>query len=351
MAAPCATVSMMAVPANQLHCFIPGLLGPFGSSRAEGANPQAPHLERLLTRADRSVAPGRDYLSALYTAFGLPADDVVPSAALCRLAEGFEPGQAYWLHADPVYLRADMSRLLLFDSRSLDMEQDEAWNLGELINRHFAQDGWRLEPVAPDRWYLRLPESPRVRFHPLQDVAGRSIHAFLPSGEEASRWHGYLNELQMLLFHADANEQRRNQGRPEVSGVWLWGGGALPVAADCDWTRVRADYPFVRGLAKLHQVPTISADAPDPAQGKELIFKPDLLPAVRDGDIAAWSTAIQQLEPWLESLGRELRSKQLGRLILYPCNGHSYRLTAKTLRRFWRRSKPLNRLLQEHIAP
>ena len=79
--------------------------------------------------------------------------------------------------------------------------------------------------------------------------------------------------------------------------------------------------------------------------GDCLVFRDDLLQPVLDADATAWSQNLEQLEPLLETLGDALRRSRIEALLLYPCNGHSYRLTRSGLRRFWRRRKPITALL------
>lgn len=340
----------MNSPRNRLHLVLPGLFGPLGRLEEAVIEPRTPILETLLARADRSGAGGDDHLSTLFGLFGYstPQGADWPSAALCRLAEGAAADTGYWLHADPVLLKPDMDRLLLFDGRSLEIAPEEAEALGELILGHFADQGWRLEQAAPDRWYLRLPEAPALATHPLHRVAGRNLFPFLPEGGDRSRWHGLLNEIQMLLHHADVNQARRAEGRPEINGLWLWGGGRLPAVADRGWQRVYADHPLAVGLARHAGV---EMDAlPEQLdeggiRGDCLMFRDDLLQSRLDADAAAWSRNLEQLEPLLETLGDAIRRNRIEALLLYPCNGHSYRITRSGLRRFWRRRKTIAALL------
>ena len=75
------------------------------------------------------------------------------------------------------------------------------------------------------------------------------------------------------------------------------------------------------------------------------MYRDDLLAPVLDADAAAWARNLERLEPLLETLGDVLRRKEMEALLLYPCNGHSYRITRSGLRRFWRRRKPITELL------
>lgn len=337
-------------PHNRLHLIIPGFLGPLGRLEEAGIEPRTPILDNLLAKADRSEVGGDDYLSTLFGLFGYSAPQGAdwPSAALCRLAEGGEVDAGYWLHADPVLLKPDMDRLLLFDGRSLEISPEEAGGLREQILGHFSDQDWRLEQAAPERWYLRLPDTPALATHPLHRVAGRNLFPFLPEGADRGRWRGLLNEIQMLLHHADINQARRAAGRPEVNGLWLWGGGRSPVAADSGWQRVYADHPLAAGLARhagveLH-TPSEHLDQAG-IEGECLMYRDDLLQPLLDADSAAWSRNLERLEPLLETLSDALRQSRIEALLIYPCNGHSYCVTRSGLRRFWRRRKSITALL------
>src|SRR5690606_28390531 len=96
------------------------------------------------------------------------------------------------LRADPVHLRADRSRLVLFDGAHLQIADVELGALADAFNRHYAADGMRLEFATPVRGYLHLPRQPDMRTTPLARVMGQDIDAFLPSGRDARDWHRFL---------------------------------------------------------------------------------------------------------------------------------------------------------------
>lgn len=147
-----------------LTLICPGLFGPI-DPRSRGLAP-TPALDRLLSRADGAAAGPRDPLETLAGAFGLvrtPGADL-PSAALCLLADApdLDPS-GFWFHADPVHLRPDRDRLLLFGGPALGVHEDEAAALAQSFNAHFAADGLALAAPRPDRWYLRVPGRPDLQ--------------------------------------------------------------------------------------------------------------------------------------------------------------------------------------------
>jgi hypothetical protein len=292
-----------------------------------------------------------------------PASDL-PVAAVSRLADSGEPGgQAWWVRADPVHLRADRDQVLLYDFQPLDIAPEEAQGLAAEFNRFFADEGWHLDALSPTRWYLRLPEDPQIRTYDLAEVAGQPMGHFLPSGRRGQRWHSVLNEIQMLFHASEINQRRIQAGKPVINGVWLWGGGTLPSPPGrCTWQYVYSDEPVARGLARLQGVP--DADRPAsaqsvietlPANGDTLIVVTSVQRAMQARDITAWFEALQDLDRnWLQPLVQQLTRDRDKQLELYPLDGHCYSMNRKGLRKWWRRRKAfsawLPRQQQENVS-
>jgi len=132
----------------KVHLICPGLFGLCPDPRAL---PQTPSLDRLLARADAHESPPRDPLETLAAQFGVcaPPGGDLPSAALCLLAEAPDQARAgCWFHADPVHLRADRDRLLLFSGPSLAVTDAEAAALVSAFNAHFEARVWSSWPAG-----------------------------------------------------------------------------------------------------------------------------------------------------------------------------------------------------------
>ena len=184
--------------------------------------PRAPALELLLARGRRSATPPATLEDWYANAFGL-AGAPLPAGALSALACGLEPGSAHWMRADPVHLRADRDRVLLFPGRDFALAEEEAAPLVAALNAHFAGE-FSVHALRPDLWCLQGGREMPVSTRPPVAIAGRSIDAELPD----KRWHPLLNEMQMALYQHPVNTAREARGDPVVNGVWLWGAGRLP---------------------------------------------------------------------------------------------------------------------------
>jgi len=268
-----------------------------------------------------------------------------PHAALSRIGDGFETDDRFWLLAEPVLLRPDKDRLLLFDSRELSFSIDEATLLARLLTDHFRDEGFRLEVADSHRWYLSPNRAPSLKTHNLGDVFGRNLDLFLPSGPDARRWSSLMNEIQMLWHDSPVNLARENEGKLPISGIWLSGGGALPGDVSCPCDRIYAHHPLAAGLAATTAIPCM--DLPDKPNemfreaGRVLAVYPDLLRPVWRANIDDWMEAAAHLDDWVRDLLGCFREKTLDEVCIYPCNGSFLRLTSRGLKRFWKRQLPL----------
>lgn len=309
------------------HLLVPGLLGPM--PRLEpGSLPRLPHLERLLARADRQAA-ANGYEQTLFELFGLPLDPRLdpPDAAIRYLADTGLLPEGPLLQADPVHLRADQDRLLLFDRPTADLDVAETAAFVQAVNQHFADDGWRLEAPTPGRWYLHLPKLPRLKTWPLSAAVGRNIDLVQPCGDDAGYWQQCLTELQMLFYSLPVNAERESQGKLPVSGLWLHGGGELPAQSPQGFAVVEGGDALARGLQALSES----------TRGKDrLLISLDAWRAVQDADADTWRLALQRLEGQVADLTGEAA------LYLYPAAGTRYHLRPGHHLRLWRRPRPLS---------
>lgn len=206
-----------------LSVVVPGLLGPMPAVQTMQPAPSDRLLELCLARARIEKFAGCDLETTLCALFGVAPDEAggLPVAALRLVGQGGDSAGRFWIQADPVCLRPDRDRLLLLDTRDMAFTKAEAQELAADLCAHFEHLGWRLQALTPHDWYLSLDTPPRIRTCSLGDAFGRNIDQYLPRGKESLRWHGLLNEIQMLFHTAPVNQRREARGAPTVSGVWF----------------------------------------------------------------------------------------------------------------------------------
>lgn len=334
----------------RLSLLVPGLLGSgpaTGVPALPGAHRTA--LAKLLARAGRRPEPA-DTDALRYRLFGhaLPEGHDRPDAWLSYRMDTGTAAPGALLRADPVHLRADRSRLVLFDGVHLQIADEELGALADAFNRHYAADGMRLEFATPVRGYLHLPRQPDMRTTPLARVMGQDIDAFLPSGRDARDWHRFLNEVQMLFHDHPVNREREARGRPSINSLWLWGGGRPIAAAASEWRRVWCDDVVVKALSRLNGIgceePPTDARTwlQAAAGGRHLLCLDGLRTPVAYGDAESWLAEAERLErDWFVPLLQTLRRGRLHELHLYPDDGQEYRVTLRDLWKFWRRFRGL----------
>ena len=346
-----------------LTLIVPELIWPEPEDRETLGGLSCPSLEILLARSRRTRRAAQSLEATLADAFGQPPG--APYAALRLLGEVYAATDAdaaagCWLCCDPVHLRFHQEQLVLADSASFDITDDEAQTLAGELNRTLSDRG-RFHVAAPERWYLTLTDSTladTLDTPPLSAVAGRRIDRLLPATPSLRRLRALHNEAQMLLHAHPLNAQRENDGRLAINSLWLWGAGALPARRESDFDGVWSNNPLALGLARAagvptHRLPVDAATLFDHAapDTRQLIVLEDLQTPVLYQHGEDYRSALAGLETrWFAPLRAALASGKISALRIEASTAYAA-LVWETSRReqwkLWRRAQPLVALAQE----
>jgi hypothetical protein len=331
-----------------IYLLVPELFWPAAAGIEPYRNLPLPALETLLARGERTKSAGVSLERWVAAAHRLPAE--LPLAPHSLRGDGTEPGEHWWLRADPVHLKVHGDRLVLADASRLALTTDEAQEFIAVLNSHFAADGMVFVAPNPQRWYVRIAAEPRLATTPTTEVAGRSVETFLPAGDDGARWRKRINEVQMLLHEHPRNGAREARGQLAINSVWFWGAGRdrkLAAPYNITWT----DHPVAAGLAAASGVgarplPASGATLLDARRhGAELVVLASL-PSTAYGDLAEWRAALIGLEQsWFTPLLNAVRSGALASITLHglgPDFSCASTLKRGDLWRFWRSRRPLH---------
>ena len=185
----------------------------------------APPIARLLARADVTPSVFTDVDTVLMQWFGI--EDWAGVAALTAALD-FDGGAdtVQWLRADPVHLRADATRVVLFDADAVGLAEDESDALLAHLNAGLADDELRFERGrAPTRWYVRVAAPQSLALPSPRALRGCTVENNLDALRRSGAWRRLMTEAQMLLYEAPSNLARAASGRAPINSVWFWGGG------------------------------------------------------------------------------------------------------------------------------
>ena len=340
---------------KKVHIVIPDLFLPTQLAAYACADLRLPALEKLLSRSQvSSLLPGS--LEAwLCGHFGVDETAIAP---LTLQADGVPAGADYWLRADPVSISMQRDQTIL--QADIALSAEEAAQLCASLNAHFAVDGLHFIAPHPQRWYLQLQHAPVMQTYPLPQVVGTEMHAHLPYGKDALRWHGVINEIQMLFYEHAVNQAREQRGEMPVSGVWLWGEGKLAEMLLQPFAKMAGDselaYAFAQaaGISVLKETDRIPVSVIK-EEGDLLLVWEGLRSALQGADIGKWRTVVQQFEkniaaPLLAALAAG-QIEQITLDVLSEGSSRRFVLTRTSLWKFWRRSPPLmNYALTQHSS-
>ena len=133
---------------------------------------------------------------------------------------------AYWLYAPPVHLVLQRDTFSLAAPVPLSLNADEVDALIAALNQHFASDGLAFT-WHKNTWFLSLPTNPQISTTAPQAAINKDISAYLPTGEGATKWAGFTNEIQMLLFEHPVNVARVAKKLPAINSIWCYGLGQI----------------------------------------------------------------------------------------------------------------------------
>lgn len=327
-----------------LTVVVPGLRFAAGQAFAPVTDLALPALKALLGRGALATSAGESATGFLRGLFA--AHDV--SAAALTLAQDIpDAAPGYWLRADPVHARVDRDRAILFDPIQLTVTAAEADALVTLLNQHFAADGLRWFAPHPARWYVHCAQAPAITTTALDDVIGDNFHLHLPRGADQMRWHGWLNEMQMLLYTHPVNDARDLAGQTTINAVWLWGEGAPLRPLTAPAKQLLANHGLAISLAQQAGIKAQALPASCPTQwdADVLVWQDALLAAARAGDLAAWRDALLALErDWFSPLWQQFQAGKLADLQLIlpdPAGTLRIHLTSRERWKFWRRGASL----------
>lgn len=337
----------------ELVVFVPGLLGPYtGQEHWQAADwPGLPLIQKLLTRADRikkSSRPCSDY-ATLFSYFNIPPiENDFPLAALSLLAEGQSPGSACWMRLDPVCLHPDRTEAILIAHDELALDVAEADALQESIRPLLDEWSVSLIKTAPHHWYARLPAPNLLTTTALIEAKGLGISRLMPAGKDQIKWHGLMNEVQMLWHTHPVNIEREQRGCLQASSVWMWGCGSLPEASNVKFTHIYSDDLVAAGLARLNNIShsSLKEVASLKMEGNNLICDLSWRLRQQDSDPRNWFQALEKwqagfIQPLFESMSKNKKYK-----VIFDFGGESYYCVEhKNLRRWWRRTKSFQQLV------
>jgi hypothetical protein len=230
LSAPTATTTAADRPSDDsmhLVLTVPGLVEIVRAT--DVAAPSLQHLARLIAAAGEATREADGIIAAIAPNFGVTRQIDWPMAPLRLAVHGVDPGDAYWLAADPVTLIAGRDDAQV-GAAVRDLDATETASLVATLNAHFAGDGLRFVAPRPDAWFVCAPNVPSLSTRPLVTAKGRSLRTQMPTGADAKTWWRWQEEIQMLLFAHDVTAAREREGKASVNGLWLSEGGTRPAS-------------------------------------------------------------------------------------------------------------------------
>ena len=316
---------------KNVHIVIPDLFLPDSVAKGVCVDLKLPALELILARSKQQSIQIGSLEAWLCQAFDVPDMSIAP---ITMLIDGIDPQHSYWMRADPVHLRLNNSQMILQTNVSINL--DEAQQLCKSLNEYFVGSGMEFYSPNPQRWYVRIDEHPQLKTHSIFQVEGRDSRHYLPQGEAALKWHGVMNEIQMLLHGHPLSQAREARGGTPVNSVWLWGGGrAVKLARPFD--QILSDSDMANAFAQAANISQGIISVEDRKIENTLYIFEGASAALRRGDFEK-----KCISPLLNLLIKG-RLNKITLDVLQEDKSIRFELTRPRLWQFWKRPRTLSK--------
>lgn len=235
---------------SHLTVLVPGLSQALQACRA---SIDSRVLRKLISKGTKISLRTDSFESVAFSMFNFQetSSQGLPVAAVSYLGITDQRPDGWCLRIDPAHLEPRLTKLYLIAGKPLAVTEDEANSLVTVVRELYQDDGWRVDALDADQWYLVVSDDPGVITTPITQAIGKDIDALLPAGANKSLWHARMNEIQMAFHTSPVNTRREEEARYTINTIWPWGSGELPDVTEPVWQRVWSDEPLTRGLAKL----------------------------------------------------------------------------------------------------
>lgn len=334
---------------SHIDLIIPGLCGPLPELSTLRDSKALSAFTAFLGKANKqdvglNIRSAMSYAEQLCSLMGINYNPV-PNAELSLLAHGIKSEGYYWMHADPVHMLADVDHAVLYDSHSLNLNEDEASVLLSDLNQHFKQDGIAFVMADANHWFVKSKKPFNVTTSCLSNSVMQNINQLMPTGDGAELCKQLMNESQMLLHANSVNEKRENNGLLTANSLWFWGEGSLTGNNDTNVDKCFGNSILLRGISRYLNIDCEAFTATDIATVNldkfkhNLVVIDDLMAPCSYGDVESWLSSFEkmyssQLKPFIA-----YALKNNFTIHCYPCNGYRYIISSMTKYRFWRSGK------------
>jgi hypothetical protein len=290
------------------------------SARGPDTSQRSPMLERLIARASTSARVA-DWRAEAFRVIAPDEMTMPPIAATALQAAPGASSGAWVCIATPVHFSAGMSSVTMPHDGILELSREEADTLAAGFNRTFVGTGMRLSVNRRAVLLCVFDQMLEATTHDPEAMAGSDVFGFQPTGADAPRLRRLMSEMEMWLFDHDVNRARAASARQPITGLWLWGGGAMgPMPAVRGWTA--GHDPFFAAFGDEMRLPR------EPGSG-----------VVVCSDYPGSSTWSAVEQRWLAPALAALKSGRIKRLDLSAAD-RRFSLGRAPNWRFWRRTRP-----------
>jgi hypothetical protein len=133
-----------------------------------------------------------------------------------------------WLIVSPIHWQATHNDVVLAAAdATLALSADTSRAFFAVLDDFVREENMHLYYHDAHTWLMRADERASIHARPVHQLLYQSLATQLQTLDTTLFWQRFLTEIQMLFSSHPINKTR--QADEVINGVWIWGGGALPL--------------------------------------------------------------------------------------------------------------------------
>jgi len=325
-----------------LEILVPELSACIHEVNDRGGKPESTFLQ-VLSRADYARSSSVDFEEYMLKACGIKghSDGYVSQAAILAYGDNASMSSVPILCSDPVFLKGDPSRLMLFDADTIGINKREADSLISLLNDLFRHDGLSIWCKDPRQWFIEGLSHTTYGGTSPNKLTGTPLEPDVASRKALGDLGRIMTEAQMVLHDCEVNKRRLSGGKPPVNSIWLWGGGEQPLVTKPKITAVFANDHFSTSCANFSNLAVSGVEDIDLSMIHS--YARGLVAIPPKYNLRETNQILHRVIKYAVS---SLKSGELDELLIVS-DRDTFLIDRQMLRRFWKRRKSLMRRIMD----
>mgnify|MGYP006919303059 FL=1 len=298
-----------------------------------------PDFEKIVSQGNITFKVA-SYETLVCEDFGIRKQIDFPVAAIESFKKKSDPSN-FILKATPCYFSLQKDHYRFEKNIENDILKIDLEDLCNKLNKNFSNNHQSFF-VESNKLFFQSSKNINIATYFPGEINQIEERKFLPYGQDALKWHSFINELQMFLYSDPVNKKREQNNQLPINTIWFSGGGTFPEKIKSPLTGLAiTNSNLINKLSEstnTFKVQEFNSSAKNPFSNAQYIYYELPYDDKKNDEL-------------LTAISSSFNNGIIKQLIIRICIGHVCLLTEVTRLtklKFWKREVSLIKLFNEY---